>query len=58
MKGPHFDNTKVLYAGLIYMRDADDSKGGNFRILKKTEEFSISEGRSVSDEQVKHFTKK
>ena len=57
VRGPHFDNTKVLYAGLIYMRDADDdSKGGNFRIFEKnTEEFSISEGRSVSDEQVKLY---
>ena len=39
------------------MRDADDdSKGGNFRIFEKnTEEFSISEGRSVSDDQVKLY---
>jgi hypothetical protein len=55
VRGPHFDNTKVLYAGLIYLRDADDdSSGGNFRIFeKKVNNFSITEGRAVSDDQVK-----
>lgn len=57
VRGPHFDNTKVLYAGLIYMRDKNDNtKGGNFRIFeKKVENFSITSGRSVSDDQVRLF---
>lgn len=57
VRGPHFDNTKVLYAGLIYMRDKNDNtNGGNFRIFeKKVENFSITSGRSVSDDQVRLF---
>ena len=57
VRGPHFDNTKVLYAGLIYLRDAnDDTTGGNFRMFeKKIDNFSITEGRALSDDQVKLY---
>lgn len=57
VRGPHFDNTKVLYAGLIYMRDkSDDTNGGNFRIYeKKVKNFSITTGRAVSEDQVRLY---
>ena len=57
VRGPHFDNTKVLYAGLIYMRDKNDiTEGGNFRIFeKKVKNFSITSGRAVSEDQVKLY---
>ena len=57
VRGPHFDNTKVLYAGLIYMREKNDTTtGGNFRIFeKKVKNFSITSGRAVSDDQVRLF---
>lgn len=50
----HFDNPKILYAGLLYVKDDDDNTiGGNFGVFKtKNKNVYVDNGRLISDEQV------
>ncbi len=42
--GPHVDNKKEIYAGLLYMRlDEDDSEGGDLEIYRHLDDIPLTE---------------
>ena len=50
----HIDNPKVLYAGLLYIKDEEDqTSGANFGVFKtKNKNLYIDNGRLISNDQV------
>ena len=49
VRDAHVDNTKVLYTGMLYLRDDfDDSSGSSFLIYEPKKPIKIGIGRSVS----------
>lgn len=54
VRGAHFDDTQVLYQGLIYFKEENDNSiGGNFCIFKKKDStVFIESGRLVSNDQI------
>lgn len=53
VRGPHLDDPRKLFAGLLYLRlEGDDSSGGDLQLLSPTEHYTLGAECSLPPERV------